>query len=226
MEGKVVTDAIEAAEAAALSRGWSKTSTGEWRPPGAGEGTPTDNGDERRTGSSNGGTAASSSSIKGSERVPVSAPRGPVIIPSPFTASEAAGFTAAAAIERSGDSARVLEELGARFVKLRASGKVQAWRKLQEDIMTSLDVLCPAVLSLKDALAAVREIEDFIKGAVDTKGRSTEDVLTEAITLGTIAGKPLVGAEYLDDAIKKAARDAELAGVAEMDETDETASAT
>lgn len=66
---------------------------------------------------------------------------------------------------------------------MRAKSKAQAYRQLTDDIAANLSVLCvPApmtghvVLNLKDAMAMLRENEEFLKGNEDAQKSPLEAV--------------------------------------------------
>ena len=121
-----------------------------------------------------GGPAPPRESSPPSSRVPPAS-----IIPSPPTEGAVTAALAATA-------GAILSDIGRRFVKLRENGKPEAWRRLQADIMAHLNELCPAVIPLKDALSASREIEDFLKGGGTVKGKSTEEVVRDFLLTDSI----------------------------------------
>lgn len=71
---------------------------------------------------------------------------------------------------RYADAQTALAEIGKRFKEARQQSKAQAWRRLLDDISINLDLLAwpdaegIAVISLKDAIAMLRECEEFVKG--------------------------------------------------------------
>ena len=95
-----------------------------------------------------------------------------------------------------GNAAPILQNLGARFVEARRLSKPESWRQLQADIMSSLHLLCPYVMPLKDALAACREIEDFIKGSTGQVGKSNEELMADFLRgegeLAKLAAPPVI----------------------------------
>lgn len=70
-----------------------------------------------------------------------------------------------------------LHSIGERFNELRKQSMGAAYRYLQEALMTNVDVLVPTVIPLKDFLAAVTELEDFLKGSVSQAGQSPIEYL-------------------------------------------------
>jgi hypothetical protein len=85
----------------------------------------------------------------------------------------------------------ILQNIGSRFVEARKLNKPEAWRQFQADIMANLDSLVPGILPFKDAVAAAREIEEFIKGSSGQVGRSNEEIIAEFIRGdGDIASPP------------------------------------
>jgi hypothetical protein len=81
----------------------------------------------------------------------------------------------------------LLTNIGKRFIELRKGGKAPAWLKLQEDLMGNIGTLVPIVIPLKDFLAACREIEEFVKGAISQPGKSNSEILREFLGKGEIA---------------------------------------
>ena len=65
--------------------------------------------------------------------------------------------------------------------------------------MSSLHLLCPYVMPLKDALAACREIEDFIKGSTGQVGKSNEELMAGFLRgegeLAKLAAPPVIASQ-------------------------------
>jgi hypothetical protein len=82
------------------------------------------------------------------------------------------------------DPCSLLNRIGQTFNVHRESSMIQAWRGLQKDIMDHLGDLC--VMSRADvvppftaqqAIATVRDAEEFIRGSAQKAGQSPEEAL-------------------------------------------------
>lgn len=54
--------------------------------------------------------------------------------------------------------------------------------------MDNLGVLVPAAISLKDAIATLEAIENFLKGSSDRPGASPQDLMRDFLTGGNALG--------------------------------------
>ena len=71
----------------------------------------------------------------------------------------------------------VLGEIFSEFSHRRKQEKVAAWIFLQSALAEHASVICPSVVSLKDLIAAVANVEDLLKGASANTGESPVDYL-------------------------------------------------
>jgi len=71
-----------------------------------------------------------------------------------------------------------------KFVELRETGKVGAWKQLQSDLMRAAPFIVPAIIPLKDVIQIAADIEKEIKGSTAQVGRSNEELLSDFLNGG------------------------------------------
>ena len=74
-------------------------------------------------------------------------------------------------------ASQVLHEIGERFNELKRERSADAYRFLQEALMSKIDVLVPVVIPLKDFLSMTTELEKFLKGSVSQQGETPTEFL-------------------------------------------------
>lgn len=71
----------------------------------------------------------------------------------------------------------VLTTIFSEFARRRKDEKVSAWMYLQTALAENAGTICPAVVSLKDLIAATANVEDLLKGQSGDKGQSPAEYL-------------------------------------------------
>lgn len=72
------------------------------------------------------------------------------------------------------------------FARRRQQEKISAWLWLQQSLSENASVLCPAVVSLKDLMAAIGNVEDMVKGATGNVGESPSEYLANWLSGGKV----------------------------------------
>ena len=83
---------------------------------------------------------------------------------------------------RSLTAADLLSAIGKEFAAKRKQDKVAAWMFLQNALMENIGTLCPAVVSLKDIIAATANVEDLLKGQTSETGETPTEYLERYLT--------------------------------------------
>lgn len=95
------------------------------------------------------------------------------------------GATVQEPSRRYSDGKSALADIGRRLVEARRIGKLKAWRQIFDDLASNLDLISYpdgqgfVALNLKDALAMLRECEEFIKGSDDAGQQNPMALLSE-----------------------------------------------
>jgi hypothetical protein len=73
----------------------------------------------------------------------------------------------------------VLAEIFKEFSHKRKQEKVSAWMYLQTALAENAGIICPAIVSLKDLIAATANVEELLKGQQGDAGKSPAEYLEE-----------------------------------------------
>lgn len=101
------------------------------------------------------------------------------------TEGDSLGATVQEPSRRYSDGKSALADIGRRLVEARRVGKLKAWRQIFDDLASNLDLISYpdgqgfVALNLKDALAMLRECEEFIKGSDDAGQQNPMALLSE-----------------------------------------------
>jgi hypothetical protein len=74
------------------------------------------------------------------------------------------------------------------FGRRREQEKTSAWRWLQKSLAENAALLCPTAVSLKDFIAAIANIEDFLKGTSTSAAKSPNEELLDWLNGNDSAG--------------------------------------
>ena len=80
----------------------------------------------------------------------------------------------------SGIAGDILREIGSKFNHLiKKNSRAQAYQFLQQALMQHMDILVPAIIPLKDHIATITELEEYLKGSMGTSQKPPLDALAE-----------------------------------------------
>lgn len=71
----------------------------------------------------------------------------------------------------------VLSKIFTEYALKRRDDRVSAWMGLQTALAENASVLCPSIVSLKDMIATMANVEDLLKGQSGDKGISQSEYL-------------------------------------------------
>ena len=99
----------------------------------------------------------------------------------PSVAPELDSVTADNPVEDQARNARaILYEIGQEFNKLlKKNSHAEAYKYLQKALMHHMDRLVPHVIPLKDHIATVTGLEEYLKGSLGTSSKPPLDALAE-----------------------------------------------
>lgn len=86
----------------------------------------------------------------------------------------------------------VLHEISERFNAQRAKNKTLAYRGLQRDLMDNAEHLVPDVMSFKELLDKVADLEEYLKDAGGETGKSPLEMCAEFLNGAKAHGNPPV----------------------------------
>lgn len=76
--------------------------------------------------------------------------------------------------------AEILTRMGNEFNRLLAeSSRPQAYKYMQKSLMENVGILVPVLMPMKDFIAAVTELEEYLKGSMASSDKSPLDLLSD-----------------------------------------------
>jgi uncharacterized membrane-anchored protein YhcB (DUF1043 family) len=75
---------------------------------------------------------------------------------------------------------QILYDIGNKFTELlKKNSRAQAYQYLQKHLMKNMDRLVPNIIPLKDFIATITDLEEYLKGSLGTGTKPPIDVLAD-----------------------------------------------